>query len=261
MEARRTFVFLGTGTSVGVPMIGCECRVCTSPNPRNNRTRCSVVLHLPGGTLLVDTGPELRIQMVREKIPVAHAVLYTHYHADHLFGLDDARLFPKRLGGPLPLYCTDEVEEVVRQTFGYAFHPSAGDLPAGVLPKLEFRRITTAPFDVLGQRVTPIPLRHGRFDVLGYRFGDVAYCTDVNDIPTTSWSLLEGLSVLVLDALKPGRSHPAHFGLDEALAAVARVRPRQTYLTHMGHEMDYDSLVAALPPGVAPAYDGLRFDF
>src|SRR5688572_21678119 len=210
MEARRTFVILGCGTSVGVPMIGCDCPVCRSPNPRNHRTRSSALVQLPAGNLLIDTTPELRLQFLRENIPVAHAVLYTHYHADHLFGLDDARLFPKRLGGPLPLYCTDEVEEVVRQTFSYAFHSAAADLPAGVLPKLEFRRITTAPFDVLGQRVTPVPLNHGRFDVLGFRFGDVAYCTDVNDIPDASWPLLEGLDVLVIDALRPGRSHPAH---------------------------------------------------
>jgi phosphoribosyl 1,2-cyclic phosphate phosphodiesterase len=261
MDARRTFVFLGTGTSVGVPMIGCDCRVCRSDNPRNQRTRSSVLLQLPGGTLLVDTGPELRVQLVRERVPLVHAVLYTHYHADHVFGLDDVRLFPKKLGGPLPLYCTDEVEEVIRQAFGYAFHPGSEDLPPGVLPKLQFRRITTAPFEVLGQRVVPVPLDHGRFSVLGFRFDDVAYCTDVSGIPDASWPLLEGLRVLVLDALRPGKAHPAHFSLEQALEAIRRLRPRQTYLTHMGHEMDYDELVAKLPDGVAPAHDGLRFEF
>jgi phosphoribosyl 1,2-cyclic phosphate phosphodiesterase len=218
-------------------------------------------LKLPGGNLLIDTTPELRLQFIREKIPIASAVLYTHYHADHLFGLDDVRLFPKRLGGPLPIYCTDDVEEVIRQTFSYAFHPTASDLPAGVLPKLEFHRITTAPFEVLGQIVVPIPLNHGRFDVFGFRFGNVAYCTDVSHIPDASWPLLEGLQVMVIDALKPGKPHPAHFSLDQALDAIARLRPRQAYLTHMGHEMEYEALAAKLPPGVAPAYDGLRFDF
>lgn len=261
MEARRTFVFLGTGTSVGVPMIGCDCPVCKSTDPHNHRTRCSVLIHLPGGTLLVDTSPELRLQLLRENVPVAHAVLYTHYHADHLFGLDDVRLFPKRLGGSLPIYCTDDVEEVIRRTFSYAFHPAASDLPAGVLPKLEFRRITATPFEILGQRVVPVPLGHGRFDVFGFRFDDVAYCTDVSRIPDASWPLLEGLSVLVIDALRPGKPHPAHFSLDQALDAIARLRPRQAYLTHMGHEMEYETLAAKLPPGVAPAYDGLRFDF
>jgi phosphoribosyl 1,2-cyclic phosphate phosphodiesterase len=261
MEGRREFIVLGCGTSVGVPMIGCDCRICTSDDPRNHRTRSSVLLRLPGGNLLVDTGPELRLQMVREKIPVAHAVLYTHYHADHLFGLDDARLFPRKLGGPLPIYCTDEVEEVVRKTFGYAFHPETQDLPAGVLPKLQFRRITAAPFEALGQRVVPIPLVHGRFDVFGFRFDRVAYCTDVSGIPDASWPLLTDLDVLILDALRPGAPHWAHFGLDQALEVIRRVRPRQTYLTHMGHEMDYASLTVSLPPGVAPAYDGLRFPF
>ncbi len=261
MDGRREFVFLGTGTSVGVPMIGCDCRVCQSPNPRNHRTRSSVIVRLPLGDLLIDTTPELRIQFIREKFPVAHAVLYTHYHADHLFGLDDVRLFPKRLGGALPIYCTDEVETVIREVFGYAFHPAAADLPPGVLPKLIFRRITSEPFDVLGQRVIPIPLQHGRFNVLGFRFDDVAYCTDVNDIPESSWPLLEGLRVLVLDALRPGHSHPAHFGLTEALQVIAKLRPQQAYLTHMSHEMEYEALQSQLPTGIAPAYDGLRFGF
>jgi phosphoribosyl 1,2-cyclic phosphate phosphodiesterase len=261
MNPPRTFTFLGTGTSVGVPMIGCGCKVCSSTNPRNHRTRCSVVVQLPGGTLLVDTAPELRLQLVREKIPLCHAVLYTHYHADHLFGLDDVRLFPKRLGGALPIYCTDETEEVIRQAFAYAFHPATGDLPAGVLPKLEFHRIATEPFTVLGQKVVPVPLVHSRFNVLGFRFDDVAYCTDVSEIPAASWPLLENLDVLVLDALWLRGPHPSHFNLTQALEVVGKLKPRQTYLTHMSHEMDYDTLPATLPPGVAMAYDGLQFEF
>jgi phosphoribosyl 1,2-cyclic phosphate phosphodiesterase len=260
MSLSRRFIVLGCGTSVGVPMIGCGCSVCRSPNPRNQRTRASALVQLPAGNLLIDTTPELRLQLVRENIPVAHAVLYTHYHADHLFGLDDVRLFPKYLGGPLPLYCTDEVEEVVRRAFSYAFHPETGELPAGVLPKLEFRRITDAPFEVLGERIVPIPLIHARFNVLGFRFGNVAYCTDVSQIPESSWPLLEGLDVLVIDALRPGRAHPAHFGVPQALEVVQRVRPKQTYLTHMSHEMDYDH-PPELPPGVALAHDGLAFEF
>lgn len=262
MAGRREFVVLGCGTSVGVPMVGCDCPVCTSTDPKNYRTRASVLLRLPGGNLVIDTGPEFRLQLVRERVPLVHAVLYTHYHADHLFGLDDARQFPRKLGGPLPLYCTDEVEEVVRQVFAYAFHPQATDLPAGVLPKLEFRRITpTTPFNVLGETITPIPLIHSRFNVLGFRMGDVAYCTDVSHIPDTSWSLLEGLDVLILDALKPGRPHPAHLSVDQAVAAHERVRPKRTILTHMGHEIEYGSLQRTLPPGVEPAFDGLRFTF
>ena len=257
MSHGRTLVFLGTGTSVGVPMIGCECPVCTSTNPKNHRTRSSVLFKFPAGNLLIDTSPELRLQFLRERIPVAHAVAYTHYHADHLFGLDDVRMFPVRLGGPLPLYCTAEVEGVIRQCFSYAFPPP--DFDGGFVPNLTFRTIATDPFVVLGERVTPIPLVHGRFHVLGFRVGDVAYCTDVSSIPASSLPLLQGLDVLVLDALRPRRPHPSHFSLEQSLDVIASLKPRQAYLTHMSHEMDYDDLVKVLPAGVSPAYDGLQF--
>jgi phosphoribosyl 1,2-cyclic phosphate phosphodiesterase len=257
----RTFTFLGTGTSVGVPMIGCDCAVCRSTNPRNHRYRCSVVICTPRGNILIDTTPELRLQLLRADMKLINAVVYTHYHVDHLFGLDDCRLFPTLLKAALPIYCTDEVEEVIRQAFAYAFHPGGEDLPAGMLPKLEFRRIDERPFEVLGERFTPIPLAHGRFNVFGFRIGDVAYCTDVSTIPERSWPLLEGLKVFIIDALRPAKPHPSHFSTEEALAAIARVRPEQAYLTHMGHTMDYDVLVRTLPPGVAPAYDGLSFRF
>lgn len=242
-------------------MIGCSCDVCLSPNPKNHRTRASVLLKLPAGNLLIDTTPELRVQFIRERIPYAHAILYTHYHADHLFGLDDVRLFPKYLGGPLPIYCAEDVEEVIRMAFGYAFHPGADDMPAGVLPRLVFHRIATEPFEVLGQTITPIPLVHARFQVLGFRIGNVAYCTDVSEIPEGSWPLLEGLDVLILDALRPTRPHPSHMALPQALEVVKRVKPQQTYLTHMSHEMDYTTVTPKLPRGVALAYDGLTFDF
>src|SRR5262245_10683237 len=246
---------------MGVPMIGCDCAVCRSTNPRNHRYRCSAVITTPRGAILIDTTPELRLQLIRANVKLVHAVVYTHYHADHLFGLDDVRIFPAVLKGPLPIYCTDEVEEVIRQAFAYAFHPGGDDLPAGVLPKLEFHRIDEQPFEVLGEQLTPIPLLHGRFNVLGFRVGNVAYCTDVSAIPEQSWPLLEGLDVFVIDALRPGKPHPSHFSLEQALEAIARLRPKQAYLTHMAHGMDYDVLVRTLPPGVAPAYDGLSFRF
>jgi phosphoribosyl 1,2-cyclic phosphate phosphodiesterase len=257
----RTFTFLGTGTSVGVPMIGCDCGVCRSANPRNSRYRCSVLIEAPRGNILIDTTPELRLQLLRANAKLVNAVVYTHYHADHLFGLDDLRLFPALLHGPMPIYCNDEVEEVIRQAFAYAFHPGGEDLPAGMLPKLEFRRIDERPFDVHGERITPIPLIHGRFHVFGFRIGDVAYCTDVSAIPDRSWPLLEGLKVFIIDALRPTRLHPSHFSVEEALQAIERVKPERAYLTHMSHTMDYDVLVRTLPPGVAPAYDGLSFRF
>jgi phosphoribosyl 1,2-cyclic phosphate phosphodiesterase len=257
----RTFVFLGTGTSVGVPMIGCNCPTCTSTNPRNNRYRCSVLIQTPRGNLLIDTTPELRLQLVRERIGMVHAVLYTHYHADHLFGLDDLRIFPMLSKGPLPLYCADDTEEVIRRAFSYAFHPGNEDLPAGLLPRIEFHRIDDSPFEILGERVIPIPLQHGRFNVYGFRIGNVAYCTDVSGIPDRSWPLLEGLDVLILDALRPGKPHPSHFSIEQAVEVIARVGPRQGYLTHMAHSIDYDVISPKLPRNVALAYDGLAFRF
>ncbi len=241
-------------------MIGCDCPVCQSEDPRNHRYRCAVLLRLPRGNILIDTPPELRLQLLREHVGVIHATLFTHYHADHLFGLDDLRPVPRLLGGPVPLYCTAEVEGKIRQAFSYAFGPAADSLPSGFVPKLVFRRITEEPFEVLGERVTPIPLIHAHFDVFGFRIGDVAYCTDVNEIPRSSWPLLEGLDVLVLDALRY-RPHPAHFGLNEALDVIAQFRPRQAYLTHMSHDLDHATVSDELPPGVALAYDGLTFPF
>ena len=260
MPGLRMFTFLGTGTSVGVPMVGCECAVCQSPNPRNRRYRCAVLVGTPQGNILIDTPPELRLQLLRERVRLVHAVLFTHYHADHLFGLDDVRPLCHRLGGPMPLYCTGEVEEKIRQTFAYAFAREAEQLPAGYIPKLIFRPITEEPFTVLGQRVVPIPLLHAQYNVLGFRIDDVAYCTDVNRVAERSWPLLDGLRVLVLDALR-WKPHSGHFSVDEALEVIARVRPQRTYLTHMGHDLEHEATNRRLPPGVELAYDGLQFEF
>jgi phosphoribosyl 1,2-cyclic phosphate phosphodiesterase len=260
MAASRTFIFLGTGTSVGVPMLGCDCHVCRSPDPRNHRYRCSGLFRLAQGDLLVDTTPELRLQLLRENIKLVHAVLYTHYHADHIFGLDDLRPIPKYLGGPVPLYCTAEVERKIRQAFPYAFGADAPAAMAGYLPKLAIRRMDEKPFNVLGDLVTPIPMVHAGMEVFGFRIGNLAYCTDVNYIPKESWELLEGLKVLVLDALR-FKPHPAHFSLNEALEVIDRVKPGQAYLTHIAHDMEHEEVNRQLPPGVALAYDGLRVEF
>jgi phosphoribosyl 1,2-cyclic phosphate phosphodiesterase len=256
-DIRGQMIVLGTGTSVGVPMIGCGCDVCRSSNPRNNRTRCSVILGMPEGNLLIDTSPDLRMQLLREQIGIVHAVLYTHEHADHIFGLDDLRLMQFHLGGAVPLYCEPAVEARIRKSYDYAFQ-SAGALHAGAVPQLAFRRIGLEQFEVLGARVIPIRLKHGtRFDVLGFRVGNVAYCTDVNSIPSESMSLLRGLNILLLDALRP-RGHATHFSLEEAIEVARELAPRQTYFTHMSHELEHETTNAALPPGMALAYDGLR---
>jgi len=260
MAGPRTFTFLGTGTSVGVPMIGCTCAVCRSTNPRNQRYRCAVLISVPQGNILIDTPPELRLQLLREQVGLVHAVLFTHYHADHLFGLDDVRPMCRQLGGPMPLYCTAEVEEKIRVAYAYAFKAEAQQLPLGYIPRMAFQRITEEPFVVLGQRVVPVPLRHAHFDVFGFRIDDVAYCTDVNLIPNDSWRLLEGLKVLVLDALRPA-PHPGHFSLDQALEVIAQLRPKKAFLTHMSHELEHEATNRRLPPGVELAYDGLKFEF
>lgn len=252
-------VFLGTGTSVGVPAIGCGCAVCTSDNPRNNRTRCSILLGFPGGNLLIDTPPDLRQQLLREDIGVVHAVAYTHEHADHVFGLDDLRLMQFYLGGPIPIYCEATVEARIRKSFDYAFG-SADHLHVGAVPKLKIQSIGLDPFDVLGQQVVPVRLEHGpRFKVLGFRFGDVAYCTDTNHIPPESMAKLQGLDVLILDCLRR-EPHTTHFGLDEALAVAAELKPRRTLLTHISHDLDH-AMSASLPDGVEMAYDGLTVPF
>ena len=254
---RGQLVFLGTGTSVGVPTLGCECAVCTSHDHRNNRTRCAIVMGLPEGNLLIDTPPDLRTQLLRERIPLVHAVAFTHGHADHLFGLDDVRLFPFRLGHAMPLFCEEEVEAQIRRAYDYAFSELPETHP-GSAPQLEFRRIGLTPFSVLGETVRPIRLLHGpRFQVLGFRIGRVAYCTDVKTIPEISWPLLENLDILVLDTLRI-REHPTHMNLTESLAVVARIKPRLTLLTHLSHDLDHATTESTLPTYVRLAYDGLR---
>jgi len=249
-------ILLGTGTSVGVPAIGCGCDVCQSGEPKNNRTRSSVIFGLRGGNLLIDTTPEMRVQLIREKIGLVHAVAYTHDHADHIFGLDDLRLFPFMIGGPVPLYCQSQVEARIRRSFDYAFNDGP-ETHQGSRPRLVFKRLEMAKFEVLGATITPIPLLHGpKTKVLGFRIGDVAYCTDTNEIPESSMRLLEGLDTLVIGALRY-TPHPTHFCIDEVLEVVKKLKPRQTYFTHMAHEIDYDTAMKELPPGIEPGFDGL----
>lgn len=256
----RTLTFLGTGTSVGVPMVGCDCPVCTSTDPRNQRYRCAVLIGTEYGNILIDTPPELRLQLLRARVQIVHAVLYTHAHADHMYGMDDLRPIPRLLGGPVPLYCTTEVERKLRQSFAYAFSPEAEIQPMGYLPKLTFRNITEETFTVLEERVTPIALEHAHFSVFGFRIGDLAYCTDVNKIPRESMKRLEGVEILILDALR-FRPHPAHFCVDEALEVIDRLQPAKAYLTHISHDIEHEATSKTLPPNVEIAYDGLCFPF
>lgn len=249
-------VFLGTGTSVGVPMIGCGCSVCTNDDPRNNRSRCSVILGLPEGNLLIDTTPDLRTQLLREKLGIVHAVLFTHEHADHLFGLDDLRLFQFYLGGPVPLYCEPRVEQRIRKSFDYAFAEPVSS-HAGSVPRLEFRTIGEEPFQLLGATVIPLRISHGKLDILGFRIGNVAYCTDVSGIPDATWPRLEGLDVLVLGALRY-QSHATHFSLSEAVEAGQKSGARRVLFTHMSHDLEHATVSGQVPENMGLAYDGLR---
>lgn len=258
-DIRGQMILLGTGTSVGVPAIGCPCDVCRSHDPRNKRLRAAAILGLPEGNLLIDTPPDLRTQLLREEIGLVHAVIYTHEHADHLMGLDDLRLFPFQLGHAVPVYCEGPVEARIRRAFDYAFRDEP-PTHAGAAPQLELRALGLNPLDLLGATVTPIRLRHGpRFEVLGFRVGDVAYCTDTNGIPGESWRLLEGLDTLVLDALRY-RPHTTHFSLDEAIAVAEKLRPRRTIFTHICHDLDHATVNAQLPPGMELGYDGMRIE-
>jgi phosphoribosyl 1,2-cyclic phosphate phosphodiesterase len=257
IDFRGQMILLGTGTSVGVPAIGCGCPVCTSSDPRNNRTRSGAILGLPDGNLLIDTSPDLRHQLLREGIGMVNSVLFTHEHADHLHGLDDLRLFPFLLGHPVPLFCTKIVETRIRKAFDYAF-VDREQTHLGAIPQLQFHTIVDAPFETLDQHVQPIPLVHGpHCNVLGFRFGNVAYCTDTNFISDSSMDLLRDLDVLVLDALR-FTQHPTHFSVDEAVEVAAQLRPKMTYLTHISHDLDHEQTNQLLPAHVRLAYDGLR---
>ncbi len=242
---------------MGVPAIGCGCDVCRSENPKNNRTRCSAILGLPEGNLLIDTGPDMRTQLLREDIGLVHAVAYTHEHSDHVLGLDDLRLMQFYLGDSLPLYCEPIVEERIRTTFDYAFT----DRPAthvGAAPRLHFKTIGLNPFDVLGAKITPLRLHHGpRFDVLGFRVGNVAYCTDTNRIPPESMERLQGLDVLILDALRD-KPHVTHLSLTEAIEVAEQLQPKRVCFTHMSHNLDHEETNAKLPAGMELAFDGMR---
>jgi phosphoribosyl 1,2-cyclic phosphate phosphodiesterase len=250
-------ILLGTGTSVGVPALGCGCDVCQSTNPRHHRLRASAVLGLPQGNLLIDTSPDLRTQLLREKLGIVHSVIYTHEHSDHVMGFDDLRLFQFYLGHPVPIYCSDVVEMTLRKAFDYSF-TDAPQTHVGAVPSVDIRPMGTQSLEILGATITPIPLKHGpRFDVFGFRIGNVAYCTDVNEIPAASWDLLQGLDVLILDALRPD-PHPTHFNIEQAVDVCRQLNPGQTYFTHCAHQIDYEKVNATLPPGIAVGYDGLR---
>jgi phosphoribosyl 1,2-cyclic phosphate phosphodiesterase len=246
---------LGTGTSTGVPVVACACAVCRSTDPRDHRLRPSALLEWDGRVVLVDTSTDLRQQCLRHEIARVDAVLYTHAHADHILGLDDLRIFNWLQRGAIPAYGAAATLAALRRTFAYAWD----DTPVGGgKPALDLRPVD-GPFDLLGRRVVPVPLQHGELTVLGFRIGAFAYLTDVSQIPATSYPLLRGLEVLVLNALRP-RPHPTHLHLEAALREARVIGARRTIFTHMGHDMPHRTVTALLPAGVELGWDGLRLD-
>jgi phosphoribosyl 1,2-cyclic phosphate phosphodiesterase len=247
--------FLGTGTSTGVPVIGCRCRVCTSDDPRNRRLRPSILLEWEDRKILVDSSSDFRQQALRHRIDRLDAVLYTHGHADHVMGLDDLRIYNFRQKADLPVYGSAGTLEDLRRTFWYAFSATQ---EGGGKPQLDLREVSAA-FELFGVRVSPVPLWHGELAVFGYRIGDFAYCTDCNRIPPDSLRALEGLDILVLDALRP-TPHPTHFSLPETLAVLADLKPNRAYLVHMSHDIEHGETEATLPPSIRLAFDGLALE-
>ena len=247
--------FLGTGTSHGVPMIGCECATCRSDDPRDRRLRPSLLIRAADGTsLLVDAGPDLRAQALTHAITRVDAIIFTHGHADHILGLDDVRRYNSLMKRPMQLYADKLTLHEIKQMFGYAFDP---DTPkGGGIPQLELIEVQ-GPITVGPLHVVPVPIWHGKRLILGLRLGRFAYLTDCNAIPDESWALLEGVEVVVLDALRH-RPHSTHFSLDQAVAASRRIAAAQTYFTHMCHDLPHAATNAQLPPGMALAYDGLQ---
>ncbi|HEY8118907.1 MAG TPA: MBL fold metallo-hydrolase [Methylophilaceae bacterium] len=250
-------VLLGTGSSAGTPAIGCNCATCLSSDPKNKRTRCSATVTLPGGeVLLIDSGPDLRLQALREGLSRVDAVLYTHTHADHLHGIDDLRGFCQLQRKQIPLYGKQDAIEHIASKFGYALREPSDFWD---LPVLKVNRVD-GPFQLFGTMITPIPVRHGRIEILGYRIGKMAYLTDVSEIPDSSLALLQGLDFLLLDCLRY-KPHPTHINLEQSLVYASHINAKQTYMIHMTHEMEFDALSQQLPPSVQVGFDGLRFEF
>lgn len=260
-SAQSRFLFLGTSTSVGVPVIGCQCPTCTSKHPWDNRTRSSTLLEGPWGTLLIDSGPDLREQALRESISKVDAVLYTHEHLDHIAGFDELRAFCWHREAPLPLYGSPETLSGLERMYPWAF--------AGEATQRGYVRPEPRPFESTFSfqdiTITPIEVDHGRVRTHGFRFdhrnfGSLAYIPDVKSFPASSLELLHDLDVLVIDGLRHER-HSTHMSIGEALATIDHLKPARSYLTHLSHELGWETTNANLPRNVSLAHDGLTLNF
>jgi len=247
--------FLGTGTSTDVPTLTCECPVCLSSDPRDKRTRPSVLLEYDGRAVVIDTTPDFRQQALRARMRRLDAVVFTHEHADHILGLDDVRVFYFRQHVPIPIYADSRTMESIRRVYKYIFDQSYA---YGGIARLD-PQLIDGPFDLWGERLIPVPVVHGDLPVLGFRFGHAAYVTDFSAIPEPTLPLLEDLDVLILDALRH-KPHPTHSSVEQSLGLVERVQPRRAFFTHIAHELGHEETNATLPPHVRLAYDGLVLD-
>ena len=253
--------FLGTGTSFGVPVVGCDCAVCTSADPRDRRTRHGAVVELEGGRLLVDTPPELRLQLLAAGIRRVDAVWFTHTHADHIHGIDDLRVFTVRDGKDLPAWAPEGMSGELLHRFRYIFDPSVRPVSGTSKPLIGLQTLREQePVEILGHTVLPLGVPHGPMTVLGFRVGGLGYITDGKFLPPETLRALRGVDVLVLNALWWGNPHPTHFNVEEAIEAALAVGARRTFLTHLTHRVGHQDLLDRLPPGIEPAYDGLVID-
>ena len=252
--------FLGTGTSFGVPVVGCDCDTCTSSDPRDRRTRHGAVLELPEGRLLIDTPPELRLQLLATEISWIDAVWFTHTHADHIHGLDDVRIFTVRRGD-MPAYVPAEYRDAIEHHFNYIFDESVQPPQGSSKPRVRLESFSEGEaLEILGEHFTPVSVPHGDCTVYGFRVGRLGYVTDAKVLPDAARAVLEGVDVLVLNALWFGKPHGSHFNIEEAIEAARSVDAGRTYLTHLTHRVRQAELDERLPDGVFAAYDGLEVE-
>ena len=253
---KATLTVLGSGTSMGVPTIGCTCRVCTSADPRDRRLRPSVLVEYGGRHVLIDTTPDFREQALRAGIRKLDAVLYTHGHADHILGLDDLRPLSFHSPGRVPLYVNHQTEQALRQVFHYFFDD---DNPYPSKAQVELKHIHE-PVELFGARFEPVAVLHGDDEIHGFRFGEAAYLTDMSDIPADSKAKLSGLDILIIDALRH-KPHPTHSTVENSLRLVEELAPKRAFFTHISHDLGHEETNAKLPPHVRLAHDGLRLEF
>jgi phosphoribosyl 1,2-cyclic phosphate phosphodiesterase len=247
---------LGSGTSVGVPTVGCHCAVCSSDDPRDKRLRPSVLLTFAGRNVVIDTTPDFRTQILRARVDHLDAVIYTHPHADHIMGLDDVRPFNFRQRQPIPIYAAGATLGVIRRAFAYIFDDVSRTT---YVPQLELHELDGTQFEVFGVPFTPVPILHGKATIFGFRFGDVAYLTDHSEVPAKSMELLRGLDVLFLDALRH-KPHPTHSTVQQSVDTATALQPRRTFFTHICHDLSHVKTELALPPNIFLAYDGLEIE-